>query len=79
MKMRLYDLEKGIEKILNSNQLTVKSRVLFLLATNDQLSYNDIKKRVKTSKRWLESVIKSLLKDKIIAYNSTNSTYLLLY
>ncbi len=77
--MRLYDLEKGIEKLLNSNQLTVKSRVLFLLATNDQLSYNDIKKRVKTSKRWLESVIKSLLKDKIIAYNSTNSTYFLLY
>jgi len=77
--MRLYDLEKGIEKILNSNQLTIKSRILFLLATNDQLSYNDIKKQVKTSKRWLESVIESLLKDKIIAYNSTNSTYFLLY
>lgn len=77
--MRFYDLEKGIEKILNSNQLTIKSRVLFLLAMNDQLSYNDIKKQVKTSKRWLESVIESLLKDKIIAYNSTNSTYFLLY
>jgi hypothetical protein len=79
LKMRLYDLEKGIEKVLNSNQLTVKSRVLFLLATNDQLSYNDIKKQVKTSKRWLESVIERLLKDKIVTYNSTNSTYFISY
>ena len=79
LKMRLYDLEKRIDRVLNSNQLTVKSRVLFLLATNDQLNYNDIKKQVKTSKRWLESVIESLLKDKIIAYNSANSTYYILY
>lgn len=77
--MRLYDLEKRIDRVLNSNQLTVKSRVLFLLATNDQLNYNDIKKQVKTSKRWLESVIESLLKDKIVAYNSANSTYFILY
>ena len=77
--MRLYDLEKRIDRVLNSNQLTVKSRVLFLLATNDQLNYNDIKKRVKTSKRWLESVIESLLKDKTIAYNIANSTYYILY
>ncbi|MFX0187750.1 MAG: hypothetical protein ACFE8A_08440 [Candidatus Hodarchaeota archaeon] len=79
LKMRLYDLEKRIDRVLSSNQLTIKSRILFLLATNDQLSYNDIKKQVKTSERWLESVIKSLLKDKIVAYNSTNNTYFILY
>ncbi len=44
LKMRVYDLEKRIERAINSNHLSVKSRILFLLATNDQLSINEIKR-----------------------------------
>ena len=75
VKMRVYELEKRIERIIGSNHLTVKARILFLLATNDQLSFLDIKKQLNTSKRWLERVIETLIKDKIVAYNNTNNTY----
>lgn len=74
-KMRVYDLEKRIERAINSNHLSVKSRILFLLATNDQLSINEIKKQVNTSKRWLESVIETLIKDRVINFNNVNNTY----
>ena len=75
LKMRVYELEKRIERVIHSNHLTVKSRILFLLATNDQLNFSDLKKQVNTSKRWLESVIETLIKDKIVAYNSANKKY----
>jgi len=78
-KMRVYELEKRIERVIHSNHLTVKGRILFLLATNDQLSFLDIKKQVNTGKRWLESVIESLIKDKIVDYNSANNTYYILF
>ncbi|MFX1392391.1 MAG: hypothetical protein ACFFAH_02350 [Promethearchaeota archaeon] len=79
MKIRVYDLEERIKRILNSNQLTIKSRILFLLVINDQLSFNDIKNQIKISKRWLESIIETLIKDNIISYNSDNNTYFILY
>ncbi|TFG03077.1 MAG: hypothetical protein EU540_00340 [Promethearchaeota archaeon] len=75
VKMRVYELEKKIERIIESNHLTVKARILFLLAANDQLSFLDIKKQLNTSKRWLESVIETLIKDKIVAYNNDTKTY----
>lgn len=75
VKMRVYELEKKIERIIDSNHLTVKARILFLLATNDQLSFLDIKKQLNTSKSWLKSVIDTLIKDQIVEYNNTNKTY----
>ncbi len=75
VKMRVYELEKKIERIIDSNHLTVKAKILFLLATNDQLSFLDIKKQLNTSKSWLKSVIDTLIKDKIVEYNNTNKTY----
>ena len=78
-KMRVYELEKRIERIIGSNHLTVKARILFLLATNDELSFLEIKKQLNTSKSWLKSVIETLINDKIVAHNSANNTYYILF
>ena len=79
LKIRVYDLEERIKRALNSNHLTIKSRILFLLVIKDQLSFNNIKNQVKISRRWLESIIETLIKDNIISYNSDNNTYFILY
>ena len=77
LKMRVYDLEKRFEISLKSDQLKVKSRIIFLLTIYDELSYEDIKKQVKTSKRWLETVIDTLIKNEIIEYDTNKKTYYL--
>ena len=75
LKMKVYDLEKRFEKAIKSDQLKVKSRVLFLLSIYDELSFKDIKKQVKTSKRWLENVIENLVKNELVEYDSSKHTY----
>ncbi len=77
LKMRVYDLEKKFERALKSDHLKVKSRILFLLSMHDELTFNDIRNQVKTSRRWLENVLESLVKNKIVEYDSDNDTYYL--
>lgn len=77
LKMKVYDLEKRFERAINSDHLKVKSRILFLLAMHDELTFKEIKKQVKTSKRWLEAVLESLVKNKIVEYDTNNETYFL--
>jgi len=75
LKMKVYDLEKRFERAIKSDHLKVKSRVLFLLSIYDELSFTDIKKQIKTSKRWLENVIENLVKNELVEYDSTKQTY----
>ena len=77
LKMRVYDLEKKFERALKSDHLKVKSRILFLLAMHEDLTFKEIKKQAKTSKRWLETVLQNLVKNKIVEYDSENDTYYL--
>jgi DNA-binding HxlR family transcriptional regulator len=44
---------------------------------HEELNFKDIRKQVKTSKRWLENVLDSLVKNKIVEYDSENDTYYL--
>jgi superfamily II DNA helicase RecQ len=75
LKMKVYDLEKRFEKAIKSDHLKVKSRILFLLSIYDELSFKEIKKQVKTSKRWLENVIENLVKNELVEYDSSKHTY----
>ncbi len=75
LKMKVYDLEKKFERAINSEHLKVKSRILFLLSIYDELSFKEIKKQVKTSKRWLENVIENLVKNELVEYDSSKHTY----
>lgn len=75
LKMRVYDLEKRFERSINSDHLKVKSRILFLLSMYDELSFKEIKKHVKTSKRWLYNVLENLVKNKIVEYDYENDNY----
>ena len=53
----------------------MKSKILFLLTINDGLSLEDLKKSVKTSATWLRNVLETLLKNKVIGYNSQKDVY----
>jgi len=75
LKMKVYDLEKRFEKAIKSDHLKVKSRILFLLSIYDELRFKEIKKQVKTSKRWLENVIENLVKNELVEYDSSKHTY----
>ena len=77
LKTREYDFEMKFNKITNSNQLNVKSKILFLLAINEEVNLSKLKKSIHTSEKWLMSVIETLLKNKIIGYNPKKDTYYL--
>lgn len=77
LKTREYDFEVKFKKIADSNHLNVKSKILFLLAINEELSLSTLKKNINTSNKWLMSVIETLLKNKVIGYNPNKDTYYL--
>ncbi|MBY9003941.1 MAG: hypothetical protein KGD73_08220 [Candidatus Lokiarchaeota archaeon] len=72
-----YDWKKRFEKIAQSNHLKVKSKIQFLLAINEEMEYCEICKNIDTSKNWINSVLETLMRNKIIAYNHQNDSYYL--
>lgn len=78
LKTMEYDLKKKFAIILKSDHLKVKSKIQFLLTINDEMKYEDIKKSINTSKRWLDSVLDALCKNKIINYDNEKDTYYLI-
>ena len=77
VKMRLYDMEKKFEAAIESDHLKVKSKILFLLAMHDDVTFTELKEYVKTSTRWLKNVLDTLIKNNIVEYDSNNDTYFL--
>ncbi len=78
LKTLEYDFKKKFEMILKSDHLKVKSKIQFLLAINEEMKYEDIKKSINTNKRWLDSVLDTLSKNKIIKYDNEKDTYYLI-
>jgi len=78
LKTLEYDLIKKFERISKSDHLKVKSKIQFLLAINDEMKYEDIKKSINTSKRWLDSVLDTLSKNNIIKFDNEKDTYYLI-
>jgi hypothetical protein len=76
LKMKEYDLERRFEQVVTSD-LSVKSKILYLLTIRDYSSFQDFRSFIKTSKRWLESVVKMLVKNNVIAYDSKKDSYFL--
>lgn len=77
LKTMEYDLKKRFEKIADSNHLKVKSKIQFLLAINNEIEYKDLKNSINTSKSWLDDVLKTLAKNKVIGYNGETDSYFL--
>ena len=75
LRTKEYDIEERFKKIQNSNHLPVKSKIMFLLAVNDGLSFEVIKNSVNTSTKWLKSVLETLVKNKVVGYNSNQDVY----
>ena len=78
LKTMEYDLIKRFEKIAKADHLKVKSKIQFLLAVNNEMNYKELHKLIDTSKNWLDKVLETLSKNKIIGYNDTKDTYYLI-
>jgi len=78
LKTMEYDLIKRFEKIAKANHLKVKSKIQFLLAVNNEMNYKELLKLIDTSKNWLDKVLETLSKNKIIGYNDKKDTYYLI-
>ncbi|NVM37194.1 MAG: hypothetical protein HWN81_16475 [Candidatus Lokiarchaeota archaeon] len=77
LKTREYDFDVKFDFITKSNQLSVKSKILFLLAIKDFVSIKDFEQVIKTSKRWFFSVLETLVKNEVVGYDAKNDTYFL--
>ena len=77
LKTREYDYEVKFDYITKSDHLPVKSKILFLLAIKEMVSLEDFKNAIKANKRWLLSVIETLIKNKVVGYNSEKDSYYL--
>ncbi|MHA2288064.1 MAG: hypothetical protein ACXABG_04685 [Promethearchaeota archaeon] len=77
LKTMEYDLKKRFEKIADSNHLKVKSKIQFLLAINNEMEYKELRNSINTSKSWLDDVLKTLSKNRVIGYNSKTDSYFL--
>ncbi len=77
LKTREYDFEVKFNAITNSNHLSVKGKILFLLAIKDTVSIEDFKKVINTSNRWLFNVLETLVKSETVGYNPEKNSYFL--
>jgi hypothetical protein len=77
LKTREYDYEVRFDYITKSDHLPVKSKILFLLSIKEMVSLEDFRKATKANKRWLLSVIETLIKNKVVGYDSEKDSYYL--
>lgn len=79
LKTSEYDLTKRFDKIAKSDHLKVKSKIQFLLAINEEVKYDQLRKSIDTSKRWLDSVLETLIRNNIIGYDNKKDSYYLMF
>ncbi|MFX0037574.1 MAG: hypothetical protein ACFE9I_18285 [Candidatus Hermodarchaeota archaeon] len=77
LKTREYDFDVKFTAITKSNHLSVKGKILFLLAIKDSVTIEDFKKVINTSNRWLLNVLETLIKNEIVGYNPEKRFYFL--
>ncbi|MFX1504120.1 MAG: hypothetical protein ACFFDH_24380 [Promethearchaeota archaeon] len=77
LKTREFDFGVKFDYITRSNHLSAKSKILFLLAINEYATIEDFENVIKTSKRWVHSVLETLVKNKVVGYDSNKDSYFL--
>ena len=77
LKTREYDFEVKFDFLTKSNHLSVKGKILFLLAIKDTATIEDFEKIIKTSKRWFYSVLETLIRNEVVGYDSKKEIYFL--
>ncbi|HEC37060.1 hypothetical protein LCGC14_0673040 [marine sediment metagenome] len=75
LKTKEYDIQERFSAVNSLDNLPVKSKILFQLAIQDGISFEELKKSIKTSTKWLTSVLKTLIKNRIIGYNTEKNVY----
>lgn len=72
-----YDYQKKFETIIQSDHLTVKSKIQFLLVIDDYLTFQELQEKIETSKYWLINVLDTLQEEGVIGFNSNKKSYFL--
>lgn len=72
-----YDYQKKFETIIQSDHLTVKSKIQFLLVIDDYLTFQELQEKIETSKYWLINVLDTLQEEEVIGFNSNKKSYFL--
>ena len=76
-QMKIHEIQAKIEDLLEMDILTVKSRIILSLIQKSEVTLKELVKNIKTSKKWTETVLKTLMKNNVVGYNSDNDTYFL--
>ncbi|TXT64712.1 MAG: hypothetical protein BAJALOKI1v1_530020 [Promethearchaeota archaeon] len=74
-KIKMNHWEEKFKRIIRSDFLSLKSRLLFLFAVNDSLSLTKIIQSLNVSKEWLEQKLQELQTANLIIFNEENNTF----
>ena len=76
-KNEIHDIEAVIKEVLDMDILSVRGKIILSLILNSELPLKEIKNKARTSKKWTENVLNTLIKNNIIGYNYDKETYFL--
>jgi hypothetical protein len=75
LKMKVFFYERKFNKIIESDQLNAKSKILYLLSIRDEVNLDDLCKLTYTNDKYTKEIIDSLVKYNIIGFNAKKNTY----
>lgn len=75
LKMKVFFYERKFNKIIESDQLNAKSKILYLLSIRDEVNLDDLCKLTYTNEKYTKEIIDSLVKYNIIGFNAKKNTY----
>ncbi|HEY0090751.1 MAG TPA: hypothetical protein VGB37_18010 [Candidatus Lokiarchaeia archaeon] len=78
-KMKVFFYERKFNKILESDQLNAKAKILYLLSIRDEVNLDDLSKLTYTNEKYTKEIIDSLVKDNIIGFNNKKNTYFIIF
>jgi len=79
LKMKAFFYERKFNKIIESDQLNSKEKILYLLSIKDEVNIEDLSKLTYTNEKYTKEIIDSLVKENIIGFNSKKNTYFIIF
>ncbi len=74
-KVKLYNLEEKFKRVIKSDILNLESRLLFLFAISEPLSFEKLVTKFDVSEKWLNKILDKLQKKKLIVFNKEKNFY----
>lgn len=74
-KVKLYNLEEKFKSVIKSDVLNLKSRLLFLFAINDPLSFEKLINSLDVSKKVLKKLLEEFQTKDLVTFNKEKNVY----